>query len=78
MEIVNEKIVYNYRALMNIEQYLLGRFNMFNAVYFHKSSNAFEVMISNVFKRVKELYKKEFNFKNNIKLINLILLNEGC
>ncbi len=69
MEIVDHQIVFNYKAVINIEQYLLARYNMFNSVYLYPTCNAYELTIKNIVDRLKFLYKEKYQFKTDIRTI---------
>ncbi len=73
MEIINDQIVFNYKAVMNIEQYLLSRFNMFQSVYLYDACNAYELMIKNIIDRLRYLSRKKYSFTTNINLIKGLL-----
>ncbi|ATG97740.1 HD domain-containing protein [Mesoplasma lactucae] len=63
-KIIDNKIVFNKKAIYAVESYLLGRYHMFRQVYNHKISLAFDAMIQVWFKRLKDLYNNNFNFKS--------------
>ncbi|AKX34682.1 HD superfamily phosphohydrolase [Spiroplasma litorale] len=63
--VVDGQICFPEKTINAIEHFLLGRYHMFTQVYNHKISRAFDFTFKSWFKRLKELYKSKFNFKNN-------------
>lgn len=65
-------IVIEEKGIHAIESYLLTRTLMYKDVYYHKTTRCVEGIIKNIFKRVKELSKR-----NKIKLPNELLFLKG-
>ncbi|WP_342223940.1 HD domain-containing protein [Spiroplasma endosymbiont of Asaphidion curtum] len=73
LRIVNNEIVYDEKALFAIENYLLGRCHMYWQIYNHKVGISFDYLLVNIFKRLKYLFTKNFKFKSDISLVELLL-----
>ncbi len=73
LRIVNNEIVYDEKALFAIENYLLGRYHMYWQIYNHKVGISFDYLLVNIFKRLKYLFTKNFKFKTDISLVELLL-----
>lgn len=63
-KIMDNKIVFPIKTIHAIESYLLGRYHMYKQVYNHPSSIAFDSLIRLWFKRVQDLAKENYHFKN--------------
>ncbi|WP_338969717.1 HD domain-containing protein [Spiroplasma endosymbiont of Labia minor] len=64
-EVFDNKIVYPEKIVPAIEAYLLGRYHMYNQIYNHKISIAFDVMLQKIMLRIVDLGKSNHEFKNN-------------
>lgn len=62
-QIRDGRMVFPMKVLYAIESYLLGRYYMYNQVYCHKTSRAFDETLHTWFKRFSELKAKGFEFK---------------
>lgn len=51
----NDIVIVNHKGIGSIEDYILGRYLMYQGVYFHKLSRCMEFLLTNVFKRAAEL-----------------------
>ncbi|ATZ16110.1 hypothetical protein JN01_0490 [Entomoplasma freundtii] len=63
-KIMDDKIVFPLKTLNAIESYLLGRHHMYQQVYNHPSSIAFDSLFTLWFKRFLELANNNYSFKN--------------
>ena len=63
MEIINEKLALDKAALYAFEALAIGRYEMFRAVYFHRSVRAGEVMLI----KAMQLADKELNLTKTLK-----------
>ncbi|WP_434343490.1 HD domain-containing protein [Mycoplasma sp. 06067-C1-B144P-99-0482-3] len=63
--IIDDKIVFPKKTIYAIESYLLGRYHMYQQVYNHKTSTIFDAMLISWFKRVVDLFNKNYQFKDN-------------
>lgn len=66
-------ILFSYKAVPAIENYLITRFHMYIQVYFHKSSIFFDLKLQNLFKQLLKLSKEAYQWKIDIKEIAPIL-----
>ena len=62
MKVVNNKIVYKYSGVQAIENYILARYHMYWQVYYHPTSRSYEQLLISIFRRVKDLYIKGYEF----------------
>lgn len=76
--IIDQKhgIVFNYKALWAIENYLVTRFHMYFQVYFHKSSIFFDLKLQKLFSQLRKLFQENYQWKINIEIIIPILKQE--
>ncbi|ATZ16959.1 HD superfamily phosphohydrolase [Williamsoniiplasma luminosum] len=64
IKVVDHKMVFPKKLVYAIESYLLGRHHMYKQVYNHKCSIIFDALLEVWFKRLKDLYQSNFDFKN--------------
>lgn len=69
-------IVFSYKAVAAIENYLITRFHMYLQIYFHKSSIFFDLKLQKLFEQLVKLWKENYSFKIDIQPIILILKQE--
>jgi HD superfamily phosphohydrolase len=69
IKIEDEKIVFPIKAMYAIEAYLLGRYYMYNQVYCHKTSFAFDETLHMWFKRLSYLIKSGQPLKGDYGLV---------
>lgn len=62
----NETVIVNSKGVSAVEDYILGRYLMYEGVYFHKLSRCMEFLLANVFKRASELPDSETNLSKII------------
>lgn len=74
-EIKDDKFVFQLKTLYAIESYLLGRYHMYNQVYNHKTSMAFDETLHNWFKRLSDLKKEKYDFKFDYQLLEPLFSN---
>lgn len=51
----DNRLVIDYRGLLNAQEFLFARYYMYWQVYFHKTTRGFEMLLKAVWKRAKEL-----------------------
>lgn len=69
-------LIFSYKAIAAIENYLLTRFHMYSQVYYHKSGIIFDINLQKLFARITELFfDKSYLFKVNID--NFVAILEG-
>ncbi|MDY4511167.1 HD domain-containing protein [Streptococcus hyovaginalis] len=56
---VENGIVFAKNGMHAVEDYLIGRYQMYMQVYFHPASRAMEVLLQNLLKRAKYLYHRD-------------------
>ncbi|WP_026389283.1 HD domain-containing protein [[Acholeplasma] multilocale] len=64
--VIDEKITFPKKTIYAIESYLLGRYHMYQQVYGHKLSVAFDEMFKVWYKRLSELNQKGYQFRNPV------------
>lgn len=62
IRIMDNKIVFENKAINAIESYLLGRYHMYQQVYNHKISTAFDAMFVAWYQRLKKLAEEGHEF----------------
>ena len=55
-------IVVKMNGMHAVEDYIMCRYQMYRQVYFHPVSNSTEVLLTNIFKRVKFLFEDNYDF----------------
>ncbi|HAX72277.1 MAG TPA: hypothetical protein DCY20_02000 [Firmicutes bacterium] len=63
MRVVDNKIVYKQSGMHAIEDYLLGRYQMYWQVYLHTTGVSFDLIIKKMFQRVVYLIKTGYKFR---------------
>ncbi len=76
LRVVEHQIVYKYSGVQAIENYILARYHMYWQVYYHPTARSFEQLLSQVFKRIKDLYLSGFDFETDIRYLLPFLKNE--
>ncbi len=71
--VIDNKIAFKYSSMHAIEDYLMSRYHMYWQVYFHPVGVSYEIILVNLFKRVKDLIKKGFPFKSDISIIKMFM-----
>lgn len=62
MRIVNDQLVVKESGINAVEDYLMARYQMYWQVYYHPVSRAFEMMLTHVFRIIKETYSHDPQF----------------
>lgn len=52
-----------------LEDYIFARYHMYWQVYLHPTANSYEIILTKILKRVKELILEDYQFKTNIDLL---------
>ncbi len=73
--IVNNKIAFKFTSMHAIEDYLLSRYHMYWQVYYHPVGISYEIILLNIFKRIKELINNQFKFKSDVSIFQKIIKN---
>lgn len=63
MEVHDDQLTVNERAIAAVEGYLLARFHMYKQVYLHKATRSAERMLAAAFHRVAQLHADGFAFR---------------
>jgi len=75
MRVVEDKVVVKKSGLREIENYIISRYHMYHQVYFHPTTRSFEIILTNMLGRFKELVSKGFTFKHRYDFIMPLLEN---
>ncbi len=62
MRIHNGRVVIKESGINAVEDYIMARYQMYWQVYYHPVSRAFETMLSNTFRAIKETYEQDRQF----------------
>ncbi|OEH93280.1 HD domain-containing protein [Bacillus solimangrovi] len=62
MRPTEEQAVIKKTGMHAVEDYIMSRYQMYWQVYFHPVTRSAEVILTKIFKRVKELYKTGYSF----------------
>ena len=76
MVIFEGRIAFKESGIHALEDYIFARYHMYWQVYLHPTANSFEIILTKILQRVKELYEQNYNFKDNIDLLIPFLNNE--
>lgn len=69
MVVVNNKIAFKQSGVHAIEDYIFARYHMYWQVYLHPTANSFEIILTKILRRVKELMQNGYKFKIDIKYL---------
>jgi uncharacterized protein len=75
MYIKNGKVVFKISGIHAIENYLIARYHMYWQVYYHPVSRAYEVILSKIYLRVKDLLLSGYEFNNNVLPLRRVIDN---
>ena len=73
MNVDNEKLVFESKALHSLEKFLLARRLMYWQVYLHKTSLAAELILEKLFQRYRDLINKGYNDESSPKIKTYII-----
>lgn len=62
MKVFENKIVYKVSGVQAIENYILARYHMYWQVYYHPTSRSYEQLMISIFRRMRDLYEKGYEF----------------
>lgn len=66
MKVKDHNIVYKKSGVSAIENYIMGRYHMYEQVYYHPVSTCVEILFSSFLKRIKELHLRGYKFNFDI------------
>lgn len=66
IDVEDEKIVFLEKGIHTIEDFLLSRYHMFNQVYLNDKSSGYELLVSEILKRISDLNEEEYKFKTDL------------
>lgn len=68
----DNRIAFNERAIIPIENFLFGRYHMYRSVYQNHHTEAYAWLIKSILRRAKDLYVEEYKFIDPFKLMHLL------
>jgi uncharacterized protein len=69
MSISDDKLVFKESGVHAIEDYIFARYHMYWQVYLHPVATSFEVILTKILARVKDLYNSGYHFETHIKAL---------
>ncbi|MGL4383056.1 MAG: HD domain-containing protein, partial [Bacilli bacterium] len=69
MIVVNGKIAFKESGIHAIEDYMFARYHMYWQVYLHPTASSFEIILSKVLARIKQLMNENYQFKTDLQLL---------
>ena len=76
MKVTNNIITFKSSGISAIENYVIGRYHMYNQVYYHPTSISYEIIILKFLHRFKELYLNNYKFKQVPSILVPFFINE--
>ncbi len=58
-----DELVWNFKGFNSLESYVMSRYQMYWAVYFHRGNISAQVLLQKIVKRIKELLKEGVNLE---------------
>lgn len=76
--IEDSQLVIKYSGMNAVEDYIMARYQMYWQVYYHPTSRAYEIMLFNIFKRIKDVYSEKAQLiqKNALFLVPFVSQSE--
>lgn len=69
MSISDDKLVFKESGVHAIEDYIFARYHMYWQVYLHPVATSYEVILTKILARVKDLYDNGYHFDTSIKAL---------
>lgn len=76
MMVKNNRIVYKYKSVHTVEDFLMSRYHMYWQVYFHPVAKSYEHMLEMIYKRLKYLMLNNYEFEANVEMIKRVLFDK--
>ncbi len=73
LRVVNGKMVVKSSGIHSVEDYIMARYHMYWQVYLHPVARSYEALLSLVFRRMKEVYKKQPEVLKDVKMFHPFL-----
>ncbi|MGL4337366.1 MAG: HD domain-containing protein [Turicibacter sp.] len=74
MRVVDNKIVYKVSGMHAIEDYLMGRYQMYWQVYLHATGRSFDLIIQKMLQRVVYLIKTGYQFRKPLESLRELVM----
>lgn len=72
----NDRIVVKQSGIHSVEDYIMARYHMYWQVYLHPVARSYEALLSILFQRMKDVYKKEGDVLAQVPMFHPFLGNE--
>lgn len=72
------KIVVKESGIHSVEDYIMARYHMYWQVYLHPVARSYEVLLTSIFKRMKDLYRNNWDFGNELSMFLPFLQEEAA
>lgn len=69
IDVDDDKIVFLEKGVHTIEDFLLSRYHMFNQVYLNDKSSGYELLVSEILKRISDLNEENYKFKTDLSVL---------
>ncbi len=67
--VIKNRIAFKYTSMHAIEAYLMSRYHMYWQVYYHPVGVSYEIILINIFRRIKDLINNQYIFKSDSSII---------
>ncbi len=75
MIVENNRVYFRASGVHSIESYLMSRYHMYWQVYYHPTARAYELLLQNIYKRIKDLVLSGKKIEANIDSLLNVLKN---
>lgn len=73
MKVKDQNIVFKKSGVSAIENYIMGRYHMYEQVYYHPVSTCAEIIFLSFLRRIKELFMQNYQFNFDILILKPFL-----
>jgi len=73
MRVAQNRLVVKESGMHTIEDYIMARYHMYWQVYYHGDSRSFDALLSNLFKRLLDLYRHDESILNKLPMFKDLL-----
>lgn len=76
LRISKGKLVVKYSGIHSVEDYIMARYHMYWQVYYHPVARSAEMILVNIFKRLKYLVQEDSSFKQQLGVFKPFILHQ--
>ncbi len=76
MRVVDDRLVIKKSGLREIENYIISRYHMYLQVYYHPTTRSFEIILTKMLDRYRELGLSGYQFISNYDFLQPLLFDE--